>query len=254
MNVKWLTCFACLMCLILSSVVFAQEDDVILTQPVTKVIRLYSQDLPPDVNLQAYLSSGEVKLTNGLECVAPKITPGPAPAPYPQAIVWEKGIEQLGGSSVTCDGIWFINGNLWSPHQLALVLWKISIPHPSVRRAEEFTKDLTLSLWVDCNEDKAWGRNERMINDSFNIKKLFPNTWSCLEIYYLSWFFIPRATSFVEVNCGGGVKRYETKLWVRGTLSYDDADVSPAGQALFGEYEDYLINYFEIVYGNKTKS
>jgi len=33
------------------------------------------------------------------------------------------------------------------------------------------------------------------------------------------------------------------KLWVRGTLACDDPDVSPDGEQLFGEVEDYLVSY-----------
>jgi hypothetical protein len=35
------------------------------------------------------------------------------------------------------------------------------------------------------------------------------------------------------------------KLWARGVLSYDDPDVSPDVEQLFGEAEDYQVSYFE---------
>ncbi len=258
MNFKWSVSLACLVCLILASTLSAQ-DDVSVANPTAgnstssgNVVRLYSKNLPPEVNLQAYLNAGEVKLMDGLQCTPPVITPGPAPSPYPQAVIWEKGIEQLGPSSAKCDGIWFINGNLWQPRKLALVMWKIRIPQASKRLASEFERDLALSLWVDGNEDKAWGRNERLINENFNIKKCFPTKWSYLEIWYLTCFVIPRSSSLGE-ECGGGAVMYKTKLWIRGAVSYDDADVSPAGQFLFGEVEDYQINYFEIKYPDKNK-
>jgi hypothetical protein len=250
MNRTSILLLACLVCLILASTLSAQDEAIVVN--TDKVVRLYSSTLPAEVDLQAYLSTGEVKLTNGLQCSAPKIIPGPAPSPYPQVIVWEKGIEMLGSSSATCDGVWFVNGNQWEPHKIALVMWKIRIPQPSKRLASEFKRDLSLSLWVDLNEDKAWGRTERILNESFNIYKLFPNTWSCLEIWYLSWFVIPNATTMGQ-QCGGGAVKYETKLWVRTALSYDDVDVSPAGQYLFGEVEDYQVNYFDIQYPKKGK-
>jgi hypothetical protein len=149
--------------------------------------------------------------------------------------------------------MWFINGNLWQPHKIALVLWKIRIPNASVRLASEFERDLTLSLWVDSNEDNAWGKSERVLGESFNIGWLFPNDWSRIEIWYLSWFQIPSVTTF-DANCGGGkVTKYTTKLWARGAISYDDADASPAGELLFGEVEDYRFNYFEIRYPEKQR-
>jgi hypothetical protein len=198
------------------------------------------------------MGTGEVKLLGGLQCIPPQVTPGPAPAPYPTPFVWEKGIEQLGAASASIDGIWFVNGNLWNPHKLALVMWKIRIPDAKKRFATEFGEDLTLSLWVDWNQDRAWTTNEKMINLDFSIQQFFPNNWPCIEIYYLTWFWIPRATTFT-MEKGGGVTKYTAKLWCRGALSYDDSEVGAAGQSLFGEYEDYQVNYFEIVPNPKTK-
>jgi hypothetical protein len=255
MNLKRSTFFACLVCLILASTVFAQDDVIpIKNLPIEapKVVRLYSSNLPPEVNLQAYVDAGEIKLTGGLECKPPAVVPTPAPPPYPQPVVWEKGIEQLGPSAAKCDGIWFITGNNWQPRRLALVLWKIRIPEATKRLGSEFGRDLTLSLWIDSNENKMWDRNEKVLSENFNIKRMFPTRCSTLEIWYLTCFFIPPVTS-AGVNCGRGMTKYETKLWVRGALSYDDPDVSPAGQALFGEFEDYQMNYYEIRTGTKTK-
>jgi hypothetical protein len=242
---------ACLICLILAPTLNAQDEPVAIN--TQQVVRLYSNDLPAEVDIQAYLKTGQVKLTNGLECSAPRIVTGPAPAPYPQAVIWEKGIEQLGPTSTACDGMWFINGNLWQPHKIALVMWKIRVPQPSKRLATEFDRDLTISLWVDGNEDKVWGKNERVLNESFNIGRFFPNHWSYLEIWYLTCFRIPSTSSLGQDSNGKGATKYETKLWVRGAVSYDDADVSPAGDLLFGEVEDYQIEYFEIRTKDKAK-
>ena len=253
MNKKSIPLLACFICLILASTLNAQDEPVIGTAANgSTVVHMYSKDLPPEVNLQAYLRSGEVLLSNGLQCTAPRVVPGPAPAPYPQVVIWEKGIEQLGPTSVSCDGIWFINGNLWQPHKIALVLWKIRIPNASKRLVSEFERDLTVSLWVDSNEDQAWGRSERVLNESLNIGMLFPCAWSTIEVWYLTCFRVPNIVS-VGVDCGHGAVKYETKLWIRGALSYDDVEVSPAGQFLFGEVEDYQINYFEIRYGDRPK-
>jgi hypothetical protein len=216
------------------------------TQIGNEVIRLYQKDIPSEVDVQMYLDNGDVRLLGGLECIPPKVTPGPAPEPYPAIHVWEMGIEQLGPSSVSCDGIWFVNGNIWNPGKYALVLWKIRIPNPSERFASEFERDLTMSMWVDWNQDLMWGKNERMINESLNIGRFFPNHFRCLEIWYLTWFRVPRATAFDEA-CGRGAEMITMKLWARGLLSYDDPDVSPDHQCLFGEAEDYQISYFEVV-------
>jgi hypothetical protein len=250
MKLQRVASLAFLICLVLASTLSAQDEPVAID--TRQVVRLYSKDLPAEVNIQAYLKTGEVMLTNGLACSVPKIITGPAPAPYPQAVIWEKGIEQLGSTSTTCDGMWFINGNLWQPNKIALIMWKIRIPQPSKRLASEFDRDLTLSLWVDGNENKAWGKNERVLDESFNIKKWFPNNWSYLEIWYLTCFRIP-STSGLGQECKDKTTKYETKLWIRGAVSYDDADVSPAGEFLFGEVEDYQVEYFEIRHKDKEK-
>jgi hypothetical protein len=52
---------------------------------------------------------------------------------------------------------------------------------------------------------------------------------------------------------GSGATKYETKLWVRGALTYDDNDAAPMGDFLFGECEDYLLNYQDIQTGTKDK-
>lgn len=215
------------------------------------VIRLYQEDLPADIDIQAFKDNGEIKLLGGLQCFPPMVTPGPAPDPYPHVHVWESGIEQLGPTSVNCDGIWFINGNLWLPRKYALVLWKIRIPEPKSRFATEFIKDLTVSLWVDWNQDKNWGKEEKVINCSINIEKFFPFKCSWLEIWYLTWFRIPRVTEMIDEPVEG--RRYTAKLWARGVLSYDDPDTSPDGEGLFGEVEDYQISYFEIIQKHKKR-
>jgi len=251
MNVKWIALLSCLVCLILTVAVSAQEDREAIADPV-KVVRMYQKDLPGEVDLQAFLSSGEVKVTGGVQCIPSRVTPGPAPAPYPQAVVWEKGIEQLGASPVACDGITFLSGDDWKPRELVLMLWKIRIPRPNSRLASEFQRNITLSLWVDFSEDKVWGKSERVVFENFNIAKLFPYRWSALEIWYLTYFFVP-TVSDMSAQCGGGWTKYTTKLWMRSGLSYDDPDVSPAGQALFGEYEDYQIIYSETRSNKKVK-
>lgn len=250
MSGKRIILLTCLLCLIfIVSIPYAQQF-VPMEQPA-RVIRLYAEDLPPEVDLESYLQTGEVKLLGGHDILPPKITPGPAPDPYPHVHVWEKGVEQLGESPDECDGIWFVNGNLWHPKKWALVRWNIRIPLSDDRFASEFEEDVTLSLWVDWNQDRMWGKNERVLNESLNIHEHFPHMGPFMEISYLTKFRIPE-TTVVEIMGKGAVK-YETRLWARGVLSYDDPDVSPDGECLFGEVEDYLINYFEIEHGLMKK-
>ena len=139
------------------------------------------------------------------------------------------------------DGIYLINGNMWVPRSIALVLWRIRVPEAALRLASEFEKDLTLSLWVDWNQDEMWGKNELMLNEHFNIQEYFPTDEDYLEFWYLSCFRVPFSSDFENVSCIWDVRE---RLWVRGALSYDDPDTSPDGECLFGEIEDYEITYF----------
>ena len=220
------------------------ETTIIPIEVPREIVRLYQDGLPSDVDVDLFLETGEVQLVSGGWFHPPKIVPGPAPEPYPYVHMWEPGVEQLGKDAAKCDGIWFINGNLWHPKKIALVLWKIRVPDPTARFASEFEQDLTVSLWVDWNQDKMWGKNEKVINCSLNIEKFLPPRCGYLEIWYLTWFRVPTAST-VGADCGYRPNE-RIKLWARGILSYDDPDTSPDGECVFGVVEDYQINYFEI--------
>lgn len=242
---------ACFLCLVFaSSNTYAQQ--VAFVEQPTKVIRLYSENLPANIDLNAYLETGEVVLLGGKEILPPKITPGPAPAPYPHVHVWETEVEQLGESRTACDGIWFTNANQWLPNKWAIVQWLIRIPNCDERDASEFAQDLTVSLWVDWNQDRTWSKNELALREHLNIHQQFPDIGPNMEITYLTMFRIPE-TDFWE-SMGEGAEKHETKLWARGALSYDDPDCSPDGESIFGEVEDYQINFFEIDYDVKIKN
>ena len=94
MNKNLVTFLTILLCLVLvASAAYAQE-----IKPRVKtenVIRLYQEELLSEVDIDAYLQSGEIKLLGGLELVPPKAIPGPAPDSYPHVHMWEAGIEQL---------------------------------------------------------------------------------------------------------------------------------------------------------------
>jgi len=252
MNKNLVTFLTILLCLVLvASAAYAQE-----IKPRVKtenVIRLYQEELLSEVDIDAYLQSGEINLLGGLELVPPKAIPGPAPDPYPHVHMWEAGIEQLGPSSGACDGIYFVNGPVWHPKKYALILWKVVIPDPFERLQTEFERDLTLSMWVDWNQDQSWGKNEKMINLSFNIQEYMPGSGGNLEIQYLTMFRIPQASIVNAMLPGGGTKQGAAKLWARGMISYDDPDTSPDGECLFGEVEDWQVHYFEIQAGQWIK-
>lgn len=252
MNKKYSTFFMCLLCLLLSfSHLHAQ--DLVLEQRTGKVVYLYQKDLPLDVmDLQVFLQTGEIELVTGQEILPPRITPGPAPAPYPEIDIKEKGMEQLGLSSESCDGIWFVNANLWHPQKWALVWWKIFIPDANQRLASEFDEDITLSLWVDWNQDKKWSQSEKALCETVNLHEYFPMLEQTLEIRYMTMFRVPEASMFATMSEGN--ERIEIRVWARGVMSYDDSDTSPDGECLFGEYEDYHIHYFEILKDKKIKN
>lgn len=238
MNSKLSALLVCLICLILASTIHAQEEIAIRTD---NVVRLYSPNLPADINVAEWVRTGELAVLAPIDNPG-KATPGPAPAPYPVATIWEKGIEQLGASSATCDGICFVNGPLWVPGKHSLILWTVRMPNPARRLQSEFVKDLTLQLWVDWNENKAWEQRERVIVQSINLQNLLPSTAPYIEVQYLTSFFIPHLPQYAGAV---GPTKYSTKLWVRGALTYDDSDAAPMGDMLFGETEDYLVNFQE---------
>jgi hypothetical protein len=234
---------ACLLCLVfVISIPYAQQFEFV--ERPTRVIRLYNENLPEDIDLDAYLETGDVVILGVQEILPPKITPGPAPDPYPHVHVWEMGVEQLGESMDACDGIWFINANLWLPGKWALVRWDIHVPDCQERDASEFAQNLTVSLWVDWNQDRTWSRNEQVINEHINVYEYLPHLGPYMEISYLTMFRIPDVA--IWETMGQGSEKYTAKLWVRGVLSYDDPDASPDGESLFGDVEDYQISFFEI--------
>lgn len=256
MRSKWTVALSCLVCLILASSLLAQDDEVRVVKPAENVVRLASPSVTSELDVSHWIETGEIMVTCDPAGDPNRVIPGPAPAPYPVAVVWEKGIEQLGASKDVCDGLWFINGHLLVAGKKALVLWKIRIPNPSQRLQDEFSRDLALQLWVDWNENKNWEKSERMIFEKLNVENLvrfiqgFPVTLPYLEVYYLTCFSVPKIVKF---EGGRGATKYETRVWVRGALTYDDEDASPVGETLFGEYEDYQLNWFEIRTGDKTK-
>mgnify|MGYP006297397655 CR=1 FL=1 len=249
MHRKLTVLFICLLCLFISfSKPHTQE--MALDETNGKTINLIQKDLPSDVfELNTYLQSGEIVLLSDDKILPPAITPGPAPEPYPTINFMEKGIEQLGVSADDCDGIWFVNANLWHPNKWALVWWKINIPNANDRLESEFEKDMTVSLWVDWNRDNEWSQNEKMLCESINLQEYFPTEEEALEIRYMTMFRVPDAALLYDASEGND--RLEVKVWARGVMSYDDPDTSPDGDCLCGESEDFKINYFQILKKSK---
>jgi len=236
--------FALLLVLLLpASIAFAQTEEVYL----------YNENVVGDVNIGAYVESGDVEMMDGSkgQGAMKYVYKGPAPAPYPQVLVWEKNIEQLGRTSFEVNGLRFINhGTHWVKNKKALVMWEIQIPNASQRLAAEFAQDLTLSMWVDWNQDQMWNKGELMIQDHINLGDRFPTSEGTLHVYYLTSFRVP------DVDAMTSAKKPDTPdqpgndkgmvyLWVRGIVSYDDPDVSPDGEQIFGEVEDYRVAYMQ---------
>ena len=211
-----------------------------------KVIYLYQEGLSSIIDVQRYAETGEVLLLGGDIGIPTNATPGPAPDPYPHVHVWETGIEQLGAEPTVCDGIYFIDGSIINPGKWVLVLWEIRIPSPSMRMASEFDRDLTLSMWIDWNQDEKWSKSELAIRESLNLSDEMPTDDSCIRARYLTKFRVPRVTR-LQTDIGKADVIYKLKLWARGVLTYDDPDPSAEGERLFGEVEDYMLSYFEVI-------
>lgn len=209
---------------------------------------LYQPGVETEIDVAKFTANGEILSNNGVGFAgSQKVTPGTAPAPYPAVYVWEKAIEQLGPTDNQSDGVRFINGNLWVPQKKELVLWTVRIPQAYLRLASEFDQEFTLSLWVDWNQDRMWGKRERMLAQNIDLSSYFPTDQDYLEFQYLTWFRIPYDSDFIDLGDKGetsGAPKAAKRLWVRCAVTYCDPDKSPDGEALFGEVEDYQITYF----------
>jgi hypothetical protein len=72
-----------------------------------------------------------------------------------------------------------------------------------------------------------------------------PTEEGTVRIYYLTKFRVPDVDDLLNASKKGDSTRDVIKLWVRGVLSYDDPDVSPDGEQLFGDVEDYRVRYMK---------
>ena len=208
-------------------------------------VYIYDEAIAGAVDVGHFTDTGEVAFLRGISNFG-DIDKGPAPAPYPTVTVWEPDYEILGASSTEMDGMWFINlGRHWVKNKLALVLWKIRVPNANARMLSEFEEDFTLSLWVDWNEDEMWDKNELMIRKHLDIDHRLPTDHETVTVYYLTGFKVPDITEMASSGCWWwkGWEKNVKHFWVRGSLAYDDPDVSPDGNQLFGEAEDYRIGY-----------
>jgi len=208
-------------------------------------IYLYDPSVVADVDLGAYLNDGTLKQPNG-KGFFKYVDKGPAPAAYPTIAISENSFEQLGMSNAEIDGVWFINhGNFYVPNKKALVLWVVRIPNASSRMQSELQQDLTISMWVDWNQDSAWKPVERVVHHSFNLANSLPTTDNEIVVTYLTSFVVPDVTQIMQSSAKYGNSGKDIRyLWVRAVVSYDDPDMSPDGAQLFGEYEDYRVAYY----------
>ena len=217
-----------------ASVVQGEEEDVL-------EIYLFSPEVASEINVATYLASGNVVMPDGSDFVTEDCQRGPAPAPYPEIHVWEPGMERLGKYLTVIDGLKF--HKRWEPGKKSVIKWKIEIHDSDMRFPTEFTENLTVSLWVDWNLDEAWGKNELLVREHLNIADAFPTNKKWIRIYYVTSFIVPDIDDFVLSQAMKKGKEPTFHLWVRGVVSYDDPDVSPDGEQLFGDYEDYLVRY-----------
>jgi hypothetical protein len=172
------------------------------------------------------------------------ISKGPAPDPFPSIMIAENSFEHLGLASNAIDGVFFINhGKQLVKNKNVQVLWVIRIPNASARMPAEFDQDLTLSLWVDWNQDNMWKPGERVVHQQINIYDTFPTPEGELLLYYVSSFDTPDITQMTGANKGSTAAKDIRYLWSRAVVSYDDPDMSPDGEQIFGEYEDYRLTY-----------
>ena len=217
-------------------------------------VYLYDNSVADDIDVGRFTQKGEVAFLVGISKFC-DTGHGPAPEPYPQIHIWQPGMEQLGASSVQVDGVWFINwGQHWVKNKKALVLWKIRVPNANQRMASEFEQDLTLSMWVDWDQSEMWDKDELEIRSSFNIADRFPTTKETLTVYYLTSFRVPDVEDMMDSE--GWRQKWDKDIryfWTRCTVACDDPDVSPDGEQLFGECEDYRVSYMVLTKKDNMK-
>lgn len=208
-------------------------------------VYLYDPEVASMVDLKLFLSDGTVQPLTGEPLIRQTVEKGPAPAPFPSITIAEKSFEQIGASNAQIDGVVFMNHNQhYVANRNALVLWIVKIPSASARAASEFDQDLTLSLFVDWNQDKIWKESERTTRAALDLGPYLPTGSDNIIVYYLTSFKVPDVTMIMESNKKFGESGKEVrKMWARAVLSYDDADANAGGGQLFGEYEDYLLSY-----------
>jgi hypothetical protein len=208
-------------------------------------IYLYSAEVAELIDVEEYIVSGEVVFKMGVGSMQ-YTEPGPAPAPYPEIMLWERGIERLGASGDEMDGIRFVNhGTHWVKNRQALILWRIDIPDAMGRLASEFAEDLTVGLWVDWNQDQMWDKNEAMLRRHVNLSDHVPFMDQTVHVFYLTAFRVPDLDAWLLALKKGDNNRDVVDLWVRGVVAYDDPDMSPDGEQLFGDVEDYMVRYMK---------
>lgn len=215
-------------------------------------VYLYDDAIADVVDIDSYVLTGDVSFKTG-SGNAGKTQTGPAPSSYPTIHVWEPHFERL-GPSWEDDGIRFINeGAHWVKNKYALVLWIIELPAASERLADEFEKDVTMAMWVDWNGNEEWAKSEKVMTHHINLRNLVPATDEPVTVYYLTGFRVPdlEAMMSAQTRWWDWKKDYRN-LWVRGVLAYDDPDVSPDGEQLFGEVEDFRVTY--MLMNKKPKS
>lgn len=245
MTVKRLLCLAVLLA-VAGGLSAERLREVIPIDDAGKTVRMVQEGIADEIDISAWLDGNDLLYSDGSGFYPPRVYPGQAPDPYPRPHVWARGIEQLGVSAAEIDGIHFLNGTIWVPTKKLFVVWKIRIPNASLRQPEEFAQDLNVGLWVDWNKSQDWERSEQMIQSSLNIMHLFPTGEPYLDIEYLTWFQVPKASAFLERE-NPGVWFVKEKFWTRAMLSYHDHDASPNGESVFGDFEDYQVSYQETV-------
>jgi len=210
-------------------------------------VYVYDDAITIVVDVDQFETSGDVTFLDGMgeSCMT---EPGPAPDPYPRIRFLGPCFEQLGASNTNMDGIsFFTRGNhgYWKKNGRVFVLWKIHVPSADERAATDFEEDITLSMWVDWDQNQVWDRGELVIRKSVNIGDYVPAGDTNVYLNCLTSFRVPDITRSAATNRVPANKfnSATVHLWVRGSVSYDNAAVSPDGDQLYGEFEDYRVGY-----------
>jgi hypothetical protein len=96
---------------------------------------------------------------------------------------------------------------------------------------------------VDWNRNDAWGIDELVVQRNVDVSGKITKRREPVTVFFITAFRVPDIPPTSRGTLDHGHGGEVADLWVRGTVAYGDARVGPAGDQLFGDVEDYRVQY-----------